>query len=242
MNRPVRVISSMATRHVLGDLAGLFRQRFPYEVTIESVGGVVAAQRVRDGAPFDVAVLAADAIDRLAGEGRVLAARRVAVLRSGIAVAVRAGAPRPDIGSEAALRGAVAAARTIGYSTGPSGAHLQQLFERWGMADALRARTVGAPPGVPVAALIADGRVELGFQQLSEMIHEPGIDVLGPLPADLQAMTVFAAAPVATAPHTAGTDAWLAFLADPETAPIKRRHGTEPADRGPPALKPSQSA
>src|SRR5690606_37393516 len=99
--------------------------------------------------------------------------------------AVRAGAPRPDIGTGDALRAAVLAAPSIGYSTGPSGVALQALFARWGIADEVKQRTVQAPPGVPVGTLIARGEVALGFQQRSELIHVEGIDILGPLPADI---------------------------------------------------------
>jgi molybdate transport system substrate-binding protein len=219
----------MATRHVLGELAGSFQRRFSVPVEIESVGGVIAAKRVQAGEDFDVVVLAADAIDALIEAGKVVATKRVAVARAGVAVAVRSGAPRLDIGSEAALRRAVESALSISYSTGPSGTHLQKLFERWGMADEIAQRTVQAPPGVPVGSLIADGRAELGFQQLSELIHLDGIVVLGPLSDDVQNVTVFTAAltTVATQPDQAAQ--WLEFLASAETDEVKERNGMMPA-------------
>jgi molybdate transport system substrate-binding protein len=229
MDRPIRVISSMATRHVLNELAELFQRRHPYHLVVESVGGVVAAGRVRAGEPFDVVVLAADAIDSLTSEGWILAAGRVDVVHSDMAAAVRKGAPRPDISNEALLRDAVMAARRIGYSSGPSGTRLEQLLERWGVAAEMRSRVVSAPPGVPVSTLIADGRVELGFQQLSELIHEAGIDIVGPLPTETRAVTVFSAAPTSDTSHPSGIDAWLAFLTTAETDEVKWRHGTRPA-------------
>jgi molybdate transport system substrate-binding protein len=230
MTDPIRTISSMATRHVLTELAESFHRRFPCRLNIESVGGVVAARRVQADEAFDVVVLAADAVDRLAEAGKVMTARRVDVARSGIAVAVRKGAPRPDIGSEAALRRAIEAARSISYSTGPSGTHLQRLFERWGIARQIEDRTIEAPPGVPVGSLVADGRAEIGFQQMSELIHLEGIDLVGPLPAEVQIMTVFSAALATTSVQTGAAGEWLAFLASPETAEVKLRHGMIPGD------------
>lgn len=220
----------MATRHVLNELAESFQRQFHYRLDVESVGGVIAAQRVQAGEAVDVVVLAADAIDALAGAGKVVAASRVDVARAGVAVAVRSGARRPDIGSEAALRHAVERAHSISYSTGPSGTHLQKLFERWGIAKEVADRTVLAPPGVAVGSLVADGRAELGFQQLSEMIHLQGIDVLGPLPSEVQIVTVFAAALAAKTVHAEIAGKWLDFLASMEADEVKRRNGMMTAD------------
>jgi len=227
MNSPIRVISSMATRPVLAELIGAFSQS--HEVVLESVGGVDAARRVRAGEPFDVVVLAADVIDQLIGEGRIVARSRVDLVRSGVAIAVRAGAPPPDIGSEDAVRRAVLAASTVSYSTGPSGAHLARLFERWGIADAVKSRIVQAPPGVPVGRLVAEGEVELGFQQLSELMHLEGIDVLGPLPPAIQIITTFSAGVVAASTQREAVRTLLAYLASPAAAAAKRRNGMEPA-------------
>jgi molybdate transport system substrate-binding protein len=222
-------ISSMAMRHVLEDLRAAYEQQSGQAVDIVSVGGVDAARRVDQGDAFDFVVLAGDAIEKLATSGRVDPQTRTDLARSGVAVAVAAGAPRPDIGTEAALRDAVQRARSIGYSTGPSGAHLVALFERWGIAEAIASRVVQAPPGTPVGTLMAQGKVELGFQQLSELMHLPGIDVIGPLPVAVQVVTVFSAAVCSASHHPAATGALLAFLASPQADAIKRRHGMEPA-------------
>lgn len=222
-------ISSMATRQLLAELAGAYRQRTGVEVAFESMGGVDAAKRVQAGEPFDVVVLAADAIDKLAAAACVVAGSKTDLAHSGVAIAVRAAAPRPDISSEDTLRRAVRSARTLGYSTGPSGVALAGLFERWGIADAVRNRIVQAPPGVPVGQLVASGEVEIGFQQLSELMHLAGIDVLGPMPPGIEIVTTFSAGLCATSTQAEAVRALLAFMRSPATANAKRRHGMEPA-------------
>ncbi len=229
MTTPLSGISSMATRLLLTELGSAWRQLSGTAVAFESVGGVDAARRVQAGEPFDLVVLAADAIDPLATAGRVVADSRTALVNSSVAVAVRAGALRPDIGSEDALRRAVLAARTLGYSTGPSGVALARLFDRWDIFDTIRERIVQAPPGVPVGALVARGEVELGFQQLSELIHLDGIDVIGPMPPETPIVTTFSGALCSSSAQPDAVRALLAFMASPATAAAKRRQGMEPA-------------
>jgi molybdate transport system substrate-binding protein len=228
MSQRITGISSMATRALLADLARAYEQQTGALVTIESVGGVDAAKRVQAGEAFDVVFLASDTIDRLIASGHVLG-DRIDLVRSPVAVAVRKGARRPDVSTEAALRAAVLAAPRISYSTGPSGVHLQRLFERWDIAAELAPRTVQAPPGVPVGSLVARGDVDLGFQQLSELMHLEGVDVIGGLPGDAQFITTFAAGVCARSTQTSAVQAMLAFMNSPQVAEVKRRHGMEPA-------------
>ena len=222
-------ISSMAMRHVLTELGDAYERQSGQPVVIVSVGGVDAARRVDDGEAFDFVVLAADVIDQLAAGGRVDPGSRTDLARSAVAIAVAAGAMRPDVSSGSAVRDAVLRARSIGYSTGPSGAHLVRLFERWGIADAIAPRIVQAPPGLPAGTLVARGDVELGFQQLSELMHLPGIDVIGLLPPEIQVATVFSAAVCTVSNCPAAAEALLSFLASPQADATKRRHGMEPA-------------
>ena len=229
MAAQIRIISSMATRQVLAELVSLYQQTVDQPIETESVGGVDAAKRVRAGEAFDVVVLAGNVIDDLTEAGRVVAGSRTDLVRSGVAIAVRAGAPRIDIGSEDAVKRAVAGAPSLSYSTGPSGVHLAKLFERWGIADAIKDRIVQAPPGVPVGTLVADGKVALGFQQLSELIHLPGIDVLGPLPPAIQTVTTFAAGLASTSTQPDAVRALLRFMASPAAAGPKLANGMEPA-------------
>ena len=167
----LKIISSMATRLLLADLADQFQRSSGIATVIESVGGLDAAKRVQAGEAFDGVVLAAGAIDKLIASSHAVAGSRVDLVSSSVAVAVRAGSPLPDISSEAALRSAVLAAPTIGYSTGPSGVAIIALFERWGLTQTLQSRIVQTPPGVPVGSLVARGELALGFQQLSELMQ-----------------------------------------------------------------------
>ncbi len=221
-------ISSMATRQVLAELAADYERASGVKLAVESLGGVDAARRVAAGEAFDVVMLAADAIDKLIAAGHA-APGRIDLVRSPVAIAVQAGAPRPAIDSEEAVKAAVLAAPNLSYSTGPSGTHLVKLFERWGIAESIGGKLVQAPPGVPVGTLVARGEVALGFQQLSELMHLEGVDVVGLLPDAIAFITTFSAA---VGVHTAQADAvraMLAYLTSPAAAAAKRRHGMEPA-------------
>jgi len=217
-------ISSMAPQRVLAELVQTWHERGGVEVVMEAAGGVEVARRVKAGdARFDLVVLAADAIDHLIACGRVLAGR-ADLMRSPTALAVVAGAAHPAIDGEAALREAVSAASAIGVSTGPSGRAVRALFARWGSA----ARIVEAPPGIPVGRLLAAGEVTLGFQQLSELIHVPGIEIVGELPASIALDTVFSAGLVSGSPNAGAVRELLAFMTSPEADAAKRRQGMRP--------------
>ncbi len=218
----------MATRLLLAELVAGFQQRSGLRVDMASVGGVDAAKRVQAGETFDVVVLASDAIDKLTAAGHLRAGSRVDLVRSGVAVAVQAGAARPDISSEDAVRAAVLAARSISYSTGPSGVALAKLFERWGIAASIQSRIVQAPPGVPVGALVARGEVELGFQQLSELLPLDGITILGPLPPAIQVTTIFSAGVATNSVQPDAVRALLDYMNSPEVAEAKRAQGMDP--------------
>lgn len=228
MSVTVKGISSMATRQILAELAAAYQTATGHTIEIESVGGVDAAKRIRAGEAFDLAVLASDALAKLEADGALIAGSIVAMAESPMAVAVRVGATQPAMHDEAAVRAAMAAARTIGISTGPSGNHIVKLVSDWGLESQLSERIVQAKPGIPVARLLADGEVELGFQQLSELQGAPGIDIVGLLPDAIQPKTIFAAAVCKDAAQTDATRAFIAYLASAETAETKRRHGMIP--------------
>lgn len=227
----LRGISSMATRQVLAELTAAYAASAAGAgvVQIESVGGVDAARRVAAGEAFDVVILASDAIDKLMAAGHLLPGSKVDWVHSGVAVAVPAGAPLPDISTEDAVRNAVLAAPSISLSTGPSGVALAKLFGRWGIAGQIAPRMVQAPPGVPVGSLVARGEVALGFQQLSELLHVQGIEIVGPLPPAIQITTTFSAGVGVHSQQVGAARSLLAYLSSPAAADAKRKQGMEPA-------------
>ena len=222
-------ISSMATRQLLAELLNLYADQGGCQMALESVGGVDAAKRVQGGEAFDIVFLASDAIDRLVASGQLDGASKVNLADSGVALAVQAGAAKPDVASAEAVRQAVLAARNISYSTGPSGVALARLFETWGIAEEIKDRIVTPPPGVPVGSLVAKGEVELGFQQLSELIHVQGITLLGNLPDAIQITTTFSAAISLASPHKTSAASLLQFLSSDAAAAAIRKQGMEPA-------------
>jgi molybdate transport system substrate-binding protein len=222
-------ISSMAARQILADLVEPCERRTGCRMVVRSMGGVDAARLVRVGEAADIIILASKVMEQLETEGHVVRASRADFARSGIAMAVPSGAPRPTAEDEEAVKRAILQARKICYSSGPSGDHLVHLCKNWGMDEAISERAVLAPPGVPVATLLASGGADLGFQQLSELINAPGIDIVGPLPPEIHAVTVFSAGicSASTKPDEARTV--IEYLASVEAEAAKRRHGMEPA-------------
>ncbi|HTY93376.1 MAG TPA: substrate-binding domain-containing protein [Steroidobacteraceae bacterium] len=225
---PLKLLSSMAAREVLAELVRGYTARTGQAVAAEAAGGVEVANRILGGEHADVVVLSDTAIDKLIAASQ-LRPGRVDLVRSGIAMAVRSGAPRPDIGTEAAVKAAVAHAASLSYSTGPSGVYLEKLFARWGILESIRSRIVVPPPGIPVGSLVAGGQAALGFQQLSELLNVAGIEVLGPLPAAIQSITTFSAGigVRCEAPQLAAD--LLAYMRLPAAAAVMQRYGMEPA-------------
>jgi molybdate transport system substrate-binding protein len=230
MESTITGISSMATRQVLAELVARYRVATGRTVSIEATGGVDAAKRVRTGEVFDLVILAADVIGKLEAEGHLVAGSGVAFVRSPMAMAVRAGEKRPDIGSEEAVKAAVMSARSIGYSTGPSGTHLLAVLKSWGLDAATEpGRLVQAKPAIPVATLVASGEAAIGVQQLSELLGVPGIDIVGILPPPVQSVTTFSIGVGVRSTQLDEARAVIAYLNAAEAIAMKRRFGMEPA-------------
>ncbi|WP_417509360.1 substrate-binding domain-containing protein [Microbacterium sp.] len=226
----MKAISSMATRHVLADLAAAAAEAGLPEVEIESVGGVDAAARVADGDAFDLVFLASGALTKLASSGHV-SGTVVPLMLSQTAVALPSDSSEPATRPEgpafadaSELREALRSANRIGYSTGPSGTALVKMIDGWGLTLELDERLVQARPGIPVAKSLADGDVDLGFQQLSELVGQPGVRILGVMPSDCAIDTVFAGAVAAASDSPEKAAEVLTFLASDAVRGIKEQH------------------
>jgi molybdate transport system substrate-binding protein len=188
--------------------------------------------RLARGEPADVVILDGGAADELGKRGLVRADSKVELARSLIGMVVRAGAAKPDIGSVEALRSVLLAAKSVAYSDSGSGTYLSTtLFPKLGIAEQLagKSRKVRGPPsGEPVAAVVARGEAEIGFQQVSELINVPGISFVGTIPAEVQPMTFFAGALTTSVRQPEAASALIRFLASPEAAPVLAKAGLMP--------------
>jgi molybdate transport system substrate-binding protein len=222
----IKVLSSLAHREAFLDLVPLFERASRHKVSTTWAGTVDIMKRLAAGEIFDLVIVSSAAVEELIKQGKVTGGR-IDLAKTGIGVAVRAGAPKPDISSADALKRAVLAARTVGYSTGPSGTYLVRLFERMGIADDLKAKTRQVPSGGTVGPIIASGQAEIGFQQVSELVHVPGVDFVGPLPAEVQHVTVFSCAVQAAATNPNAARELVDYLTASSADPIFRKHGLD---------------
>lgn len=228
----MKVISSLAIKAAYVELAPQFEKRTGRRLATEWVGMVDIRKRLLAGESADLVIGSAALIDELTQAGKIVRGSRVDLVKSGVGVAVRAGAPKPDIGSVERLKRALLAAKSIAYSSGPSGVYLAGLFERLGIATALKAKAYQAPPGVLVGELIARGEYELGFQQVPELLAVGrGIDYVGELPPEVQTITVFSGGIPASAEEPEAAKALLDFLSGPDAAAAVRKHGMQPSMR-----------
>jgi molybdate transport system substrate-binding protein len=223
----IKVLAANALKAAYVERVAAFEQSTGHRVTTAWGGTEGLTKRVGDGEQVDVVLIAAPNIDRLIAQGKLVAGSRADVATSGVGIAVRSGLPKPDISTPDAVKQAVLAARAVAYSAGPSGAYVVELFRKMGIAEQIQHKVRQPPSGAPVAELLARGDADLGFQQVSELVHEKGIDYLGPLPAQIQNVTVYAAGLHAAAPAADAAKALIRFLASPDTGPSLRKIGME---------------
>lgn len=223
----IKVMASAAFKEAYLELVPEFERATGHKVVTMWIPSAQIMNRLKGGETVDLVILAAGAIDELIELGKIVRGSRVDLAKSGVAVAVRAGAPRPDISSGDALKRAVLAAKSIVYSHGPSGVYLAGLFQRMGIAEQLKPK-VKLVQGEPAGAVVARGEAELGFQQMSELLPVPGIDILGPLSADVQRITVFSVGLHVGAKQPDAARALVKFMTAPAAFPVIRKKGMEP--------------
>jgi len=224
----IKVMASAAFKEAYLELVPEFERSTGHKVVTLWVPSVQMMTRLKGGETVDLVVMSAASLAELIEHGMIDAGNRFDLAKSGVGVAVKAGAARPDISSGEALKRAVLAAKSIVYSTGPSGIYLAGLFQRMGIADQIKHK-IKQVQGEPAGASVARGEAELGFQQVSELLPVPGIDLIGPLPADVQQITVFSAGLHVAARHPDAARALVSFLTAPAAAPVIRKKGMEPA-------------
>jgi molybdate transport system substrate-binding protein len=224
----IKVLSTQAPEQAYRELAPQFEKASGHTVTTIFTGTLDVQKRIAAGETYDLIIMAGPAIDDFIKSGKIVPGSRVNIARSGVGVAVRAGAPKPDISTTEAVKKTLLAAKSIGYSTGPSGVYLTGLFGRLGVADAIKSKLEQTPTGVFVGNLVASGEAEIGFQQVSELAHFPGVDYVGPLPADIQEITVFSAGIQAGSRQADAAKAWVKFLTAPAAAAVYKAKGLEP--------------
>ena len=223
------ILSTIAFKEALIELVPLFERGSIHRVKVEFAGGPITAEKVRQGAAGDLFIGPAEFSDALLAEGKLVAGSRIPFARSGSAVAVRAGAPHPAIGTSDEFKQALLAAKAVSYSRGASGIQFLRVLERLGIADAVKAKLVAPQPGELVGAVVARGDAEIGVQQLSELLPVRGIDILGRLPQELETGIVYAASVLPQSKARVAAQTFVAFLRSPAAAGIIREKGMEPA-------------
>lgn len=224
----IKLMAVNAAKEPLIELAAAFERASGHKVTLAWGGTEAITKRVSDGEAADIVLIAAPNIDRLIAQGKLAAGSRTDFARTGVGVAVRAGLPKPDVSSGDAVKKAVLDAKSVAYSTGPSGFYLVELFKKMGISEQIKDKVRQPSSGTQIAEMLARGDADLGFQQVSELAHAKGIDYLGPLPADIQNITVYAAALHASSAAPEAAKALMTFLAAPAAEPVLKKAALDP--------------
>jgi molybdate transport system substrate-binding protein len=224
----VKVIASNAAKEAVLDLIPAFEKSSGHKVTMFWAGTEAITKRISGGEVVDVVLIAAPNIDKLISEKKLVTGSRTNIAKSGIGVAVRAGLPKPDISSGDAVNKSVLDAKSVAYSSGPSGFYMAELFKKMGIAEQITDKVKQTPSGVQVGEVVARGDADLGFQQISELLHVKGIHYLGPLPPDIQHLTIWSTGIHSAAPSPDAARALVEYLSGPEAGASIRKAGMEP--------------
>ncbi len=224
----IKVLSTQATEQSYRELVPRFERSTGHKVTTVFTGTLDADKRLAAGETYDLLIMSRPSIEEHIKDGKLASGSRVDIAKSGVGIGVKSGARKPDIGSTEALKKTLLAAKSIGYSTGPSGNYIVALFQRLGIADQIKPKLKQTPTSIFVGSIIASGEVELGFQQISEISHFPGVDYAGPLPSAVQEYTTFSSGIVSGTRQAAAAKAFVKFLTSPGAAPAFKNRGMEP--------------
>lgn len=227
----IKVIQGIAVKEAFLQLAPQFENATGHKITTTWVAFAEIPKRLIADEQFDVVIAAARMVDDLTKQNKIVVGSRVDLASSGIGVAVKSGQTKPDISTPDAFKRAVLAAKSIGYSSGATGVYLIDLFQRMGIAEEIKTRLKQIPSATPVGAVVASGEVEIGFQQISELIAFPGVDLVGPLPAQIQRYTVFSAATPASVSQPDAAKALMSFLKSDAAGAAYKKMGMEPGAR-----------
>ena len=223
------LLGSTAMREPLEELIPLFEKATGHKVTMTLFPAATLMIKVKEGSPSDVVMTTPDNIEALTKDGKLVPNTRVDFAHARVGVAVKSGAPKPDISTPDALKAAFLAAKSIGVSRGPSGVHLLNAMVKIGIAEQVKAKMIQPDLGVRVGTLVADGKAEIGVQQIGELLPIKGIDYVGPLPKELQTVIVYGTARPVNAKDWATAEALVKFLTAPDKAPLLRKIGLDPA-------------
>jgi len=225
----IKVLASNGVRAALEELAPAFERETGNKLVIEFGLAAVLKRQIEGGAAFDLAILTSAGIDDLAKQGKVAGASRASIARSGVGIGIKRGAARPDIGTADALKRTLLEAKSIAWAKeGASGVYFAGLLERMGIAEQMKPKAVLAPSGAEVGKLVASGEVQFGVILVNELMAVPGVEVLGPLPPELQSYTVFHAGVASGSKNAQGAQALIKFLTTPSAGAVFKAKGQEP--------------
>lgn len=224
----LKVLAPNAAKGLVTEAISIFEKTTGHKVSVSWTGTEAITKRVADGETADVVVNAAQNIERQVKDGRLVAETRTDFAKSGIGVAVPNSATRADVSTIDALKTALLSASAIVVSSGTSGRHMIEVFSRLGVGEMVTAKTRQPPSGAQIADILAAAEADIGFQQISELIHAKGITYLGPLPAEIQSYTIYSAAQHVGSANTEAAKALLAALRSPTTQSVVRASGMEP--------------
>ncbi|WP_187435674.1 molybdate ABC transporter substrate-binding protein [Bradyrhizobium hipponense] len=224
----IKVLASVAMKDAYLELIPEFEQATGHKVSAAWSSTPDVQKRIAAGEAADLIILGDSGTEELIRQGKLAAGSRVNFAKSSIGVAVRAGAPAPDISSADAVKRSVLAAKSVAYSAGASGIYLVSMFQNLGISDQVKSKTATVKPGEPVGEVVARGEAEIGFHQLSELIPVKGIQIVGPLPSEIQNITVYSGGVHSATKEADAAIALVKFLTGPAAAPIIKKHGLQP--------------